>query len=83
MNAAGFDHQAWNFPDVPVMLYEPPSCSQKMAEKLLEKGIYVIGFYTSGCQKDKRESGSSGSQQDMIELISIKQIAAFIDRERT
>jgi glycine C-acetyltransferase len=44
MNAAGFDIKPGTHPIVPVMLYDAV-LSQKMAEKLLEKGIYVIGFY--------------------------------------
>ncbi len=44
MTAAGFDIKPGTHPIVPVMLYDAV-LSQKMAEKLLEKGIYVIGFY--------------------------------------
>ncbi|MCH7415327.1 glycine C-acetyltransferase [Belliella sp. R4-6] len=44
MTAAGFDIKPGEHPIVPIMLYEAV-LSQKMAEKLLEKGIYVIGFY--------------------------------------
>lgn len=44
MNAAGFDIKPGTHPIVPVMLYDAV-LSQKMAEKLLAKGIYVIGFY--------------------------------------
>jgi len=42
--AAGFDIKPGTHPIVPIMLYDAV-VSQKMAEKLLEKGIYVIGFY--------------------------------------
>ncbi len=41
---AGFDIKAGEHPIVPIMLYEAP-LSQKFAEALLEKGIYVIGFF--------------------------------------
>ncbi|MEY2760105.1 MAG: hypothetical protein RLZZ96_5 [Bacteroidota bacterium] len=41
---AGFDVKPGEHPIVPIMLYDAV-ISQKMAEKLLEKGIYVIGFY--------------------------------------
>jgi len=41
---AGFDIKAGEHPIVPIMLYEAP-LAQKMAEALLEKGIYVIGFF--------------------------------------
>lgn len=44
MTEAGFDIKAGEHPIVPIMLYEAP-LAQQMAEKLLEKGIYVIGFY--------------------------------------
>lgn len=44
ITAAGFDIKAGTHPIVPIMLYDAV-VSQKMAEKLLEKGIYVIGFY--------------------------------------
>jgi glycine C-acetyltransferase len=44
ITAAGFDIKAGTHPIIPIMLYDAV-VSQKMAEKLLEKGIYVIGFY--------------------------------------
>ncbi|MCC5919833.1 MAG: glycine C-acetyltransferase [Cyclobacteriaceae bacterium] len=44
MEAAGFDIKPGEHAIVPVMLYDAPT-SQKFADKLLEKGIYVIGFY--------------------------------------
>ncbi|MCG8305980.1 MAG: glycine C-acetyltransferase [Cytophagales bacterium] len=44
MTAAGFDIKPGTHPIVPIMLYDAP-LSQQFAEKLLEKGIYVIGFY--------------------------------------
>jgi glycine C-acetyltransferase len=44
ITAAGFDIKPGTHPIVPIMLYDAV-ISQKMAEKLLEKGIYVIGFY--------------------------------------
>lgn len=44
MTDAGFDIKPGTHPIVPVMLYDAV-LSQQMAEKLLEKGIYVIGFY--------------------------------------
>ena len=40
----GFDIKPGTHPIVPIMLYDAV-VSQTMAEKLLEKGIYVIGFY--------------------------------------
>jgi glycine C-acetyltransferase len=44
MTKAGFDIKAGEHPIVPIMLYEAP-LAQQFAEKLLEKGIYVIGFF--------------------------------------
>lgn len=44
MTAAGFDLKPGQHPIVPVMLYDAP-LSQKMADALLQRGIYVIGFY--------------------------------------
>lgn len=44
ITASGFDIKPGTHPIVPIMLYDAV-VSQKMAEKLLEKGIYVIGFY--------------------------------------
>jgi glycine C-acetyltransferase len=44
ITAAGFDIKPGMHPIIPIMLYDAV-VSQKMAEKLLEKGIYVIGFY--------------------------------------
>ena len=44
MTAAGFDIKPGVHPIVPIMLYEAP-LAQKFAERLLEKGIYVIGFF--------------------------------------
>ncbi|MCC5941592.1 MAG: glycine C-acetyltransferase [Balneolaceae bacterium] len=44
MTKAGFDIKPGTHAIVPVMLYDA-KLSQNFAEKLLEKGIYVIGFY--------------------------------------
>src|SRR5690606_2598523 len=44
MTDAGFDIKPGEHDIVPIMLYDAV-LSQKMAEKLLEEGIYVIGFY--------------------------------------
>ncbi|WP_339707880.1 glycine C-acetyltransferase [Algoriphagus aquimarinus] len=44
ITAAGFDIKPGEHAIVPIMLYDAV-LSQKMAEKVLEKGIYVIGFY--------------------------------------
>lgn len=44
MTSAGFDIKPGEHPIVPIMLYDAV-LSQQFAQKLLEKGIYVIGFY--------------------------------------
>ncbi|MBS3745003.1 MAG: glycine C-acetyltransferase [Wenzhouxiangellaceae bacterium] len=44
MTDAGFDIKPGEHPIVPVMLYDAP-LAQKMADALLEEGIYVIGFF--------------------------------------
>jgi glycine C-acetyltransferase len=44
MTKAGFDIRPGEHPIVPIMLYEAP-LAQQFAEKLLDKGIYVIGFF--------------------------------------
>lgn len=44
MSAAGFDLQPGDHPIIPVMLYEA-DLAQKFAAKLLDEGIYVIGFF--------------------------------------
>jgi len=44
MTAAGFDLRAGTHPICPVMLYDAP-LAQRFAERLLEEGIYAIGFF--------------------------------------
>ncbi|MGE0209098.1 MAG: glycine C-acetyltransferase, partial [Lysobacteraceae bacterium] len=44
MTAAGFDLKPGSHPICPVMLYDAP-LAQKFAERLLEEGIYAIGFF--------------------------------------
>jgi glycine C-acetyltransferase len=44
MTSAGFDIKPGVHPIVPVMLYDAP-LAQKFAARLLEEGIYVIGFF--------------------------------------
>jgi glycine C-acetyltransferase len=44
MTDAGFDIKPGVHPIVPIMLYDAP-LAQRFAEKLLEEGIYVIGFF--------------------------------------
>jgi glycine C-acetyltransferase len=44
MNSAGFDIKPGVHPIVPVMLYDAP-LAQEFAARLLDEGIYVIGFF--------------------------------------
>lgn len=44
MTAAGFDIKPGQHPIVPVMLYDAP-LAQEFANRLLDEGIYVIGFF--------------------------------------
>ena len=44
MGAAGFDIKPGVHPICPVMLYDAP-LAQRFAERLLEEGIYAIGFF--------------------------------------
>ena len=44
MTAAGFDIRPGMHPISPVMLYDAP-LAQRFAERLLEEGIYAIGFF--------------------------------------
>jgi glycine C-acetyltransferase len=44
MTKAGFQIKPGEHPIVPIMLFEAP-LAQQFAEKLLQKGIYVIGFF--------------------------------------
>jgi len=77
MTEAGFDMKPGEHPIVPVMLYDAV-LSQKMAEKLLEKGIYVIGFYYPVVPKGEariRVQISAGHERDHLDAA----IKAFIE----
>jgi glycine C-acetyltransferase len=50
MTAAGFDLRPGVHPICPVMLYDAP-LAQRFAERLLEEGIYAIGFFFPVVQK--------------------------------
>lgn len=76
MQKAGFDIINGDSAIVPVMLYDA-KLSQKMAEMLLEEGIYVIGFFFPVVPKDKariRVQLSAAHTQAHLD----KAIAAFI-----
>ena len=52
MNEAGFDIPKGIHPIVPVMLYDA-NLAQKMSNKLLDEGIYVIGFFFPVVPREK------------------------------
>jgi glycine C-acetyltransferase len=52
MTEAGFDIKPGDHPIVPIMLYDAV-LAQTMAAKLLEEGIYVIGFFFPVVAKDQ------------------------------
>ncbi|MCB0678170.1 MAG: aminotransferase class I/II-fold pyridoxal phosphate-dependent enzyme, partial [Saprospiraceae bacterium] len=75
MTAAGFDIIPGEHPIVPIMLYDA-KLSQQFANRLLEEGIYVIGFFYPVVPKGKariRVQISAGHEQEHLE----KAVAAF------
>jgi len=75
MLAAGFDIKPTRSAICAVMLYDA-KLSQDMAAKLLEEGIYVIGFYYPVVPKDQariRVQLSAGHEMEQLD----KAIAAF------
>lgn len=75
MTKAGFDIIPGVHPIVPIMLYDA-KLSQDFANKLLEEGIYVIGFYYPVVPKEKariRVQISAGHEMEHLE----KAVAAF------
>lgn len=76
MTAEGFDIRKGEHPIVPIMLYEAP-LAQQFAERLLEKGIYVIGFFYPVVAKGQariRVQISAAHEQEHLD----KAIDAFI-----
>jgi glycine C-acetyltransferase len=77
MSNAGFDIKPGDHAIVPIMLYDAV-LSQKMAAMLLERGIYVIGFYYPVVPKGQariRVQLSAVHNQDHLD----KAIQAFIE----
>lgn len=77
MTKAGFDIKPGEHAIVPVMLYEAP-LAQKMADALLEKGIYVVGFFYPVVPKGQariRVQVSAGHEKYHLD----KAIAAFTE----
>ena len=75
MTEAGFDIKEGVHPIVPVMLYDAKT-SQIMADKLLEEGIYVIGFFFPVVPKEQARIRVQVSAAHTIEHLD-KAIAAF------
>lgn len=74
---AGFDIKAGEHAIVPIMLYDAV-LAQKMAEKLLDKGIYVVGFFYPVVPKGQariRVQISAGHDRHHLD----KAIAAFTE----
>jgi len=77
MKEAGFDIVEGDSAIVPVMLYDA-KLSQQMADMLLEKGIYVIGFFYPVVPKNKariRVQLSAAHKKEHLD----KAISAFIE----
>jgi glycine C-acetyltransferase len=77
MKNAGFDIIDGDSAIVPVMLYDA-KLSQVMADELLKKGIYVIGFFFPVVPKDKariRVQLSAGHSKEHLD----KAIKAFVE----
>lgn len=75
MTEAGFDIKPGDHPIVPIMLYDAV-VAQNFASKLLEEGIYVIGFFFPVVAKGQariRVQLSAGHEQQHLD----KAIAAF------
>ncbi len=77
MKAAGFDIIDGDSAIVPVMLYDA-KLSQQMADMLLEKGIYVIGFFFPVVPKGKARIRVQLSAAHEIEHLD-KAIQAFTE----
>ncbi|MFV8359063.1 glycine C-acetyltransferase [Flavobacterium sp. LS1P3] len=77
MKNAGFDIIDGDSAIVPVMLYDA-KLSQKMADELLKKGIYVIGFFFPVVPKDKARIRVQLSAAHTKEHLD-KAISAFVE----
>ncbi|HLP95567.1 MAG TPA: glycine C-acetyltransferase [Saprospiraceae bacterium] len=75
MTAAGFDIIPGEHPIVPIMLYDAP-LAQQFAARLLQEGIYVIGFFYPVVPQGKariRVQLSAAHEQEHLE----RAVAAF------
>ncbi len=76
MEAAGFDLKPGNHPICPVMLYDAP-LAQRFAERLMEEGIYAIGFFFPVVPKGQARIRTQMSAAHSREQLD-RAIAAFI-----
>ena len=70
MTDLGFDLKKGEHPIIPIMLYDA-TLAQIMAKKLLEKGIYVIGFFYPVVPKNEariRVQISAGMNKDQLDI---------------
>ena len=75
MSSLGFDIKSGTHPIVPIMLYDAV-IAKNMSNSLLERGIYVVGFYFPVVPKDKariRVQLSAGHSKEQLD----KAIHAF------
>ena len=80
MTGAGFDIKPGTHPIVPIMLYDAV-LAKAFADELLEKGIYVVGFYYPVVAKGQariRVQISAAHEQHHLE----KAVQAFIETGR-
>jgi len=75
MEQLGFDIMPGEHPITPVMLYEAP-LAQQMADKLLDEGIYVIGFFYPVVPKGKARIRVQVSAAHTTEMLD-RAVAAF------
>jgi glycine C-acetyltransferase len=76
IKAAGFDIKPGDSPIVPIMLYDA-ALSQKFANRLLEEGVYAVGFFypvvAKGQARIRTQISAAHTKADLD-----KAIAAFI-----
>jgi glycine C-acetyltransferase len=77
LKAAGFEILDGRHPIIPIMVYDEVK-SQKMAARLLEKGIYAVGFFYPVVPKGRariRTQISAGHTKQQLDYV----VDAFID----
>jgi glycine C-acetyltransferase len=82
LTSAGFDVKPGIHPIVPVMLYDEHA-AQEMAGKLLERGIYAVGFFYPVVPKGKarvRTQVSAGHTKEQLKYAAdtLKEIKATL-----